>query len=107
MKIAWFTEGGWQGKVSRNNPNMRNDMAWMHTLDAVHYPITHLPIVEEKYDVGIITIPNSYLFFGVSPIGHQSASNIIDHPNSVLAFSKSLGTLPLILLSLKNTILSI
>ena len=56
-KIAWFTEGGWEGKVSRNHPNMRNDMAWMHTLDAVHYPINKLPSVQEEYDIGIITIP--------------------------------------------------
>ena len=38
-KIAWFTEGGWQGKVRRDHPNMRNDMAWMNTLDVTHYPI--------------------------------------------------------------------
>ena len=64
-KIAWFTEGGWQGEVPRNHPNMRNDMAWMHTLEVVHYPIGYLPSIEEKYDVGIITIPkeniNNYM----------------------------------------------
>ena len=32
-KIAWFTEGGWTGKVPKDHPNMRNDMAWMHILD--------------------------------------------------------------------------
>ena len=26
-KIAWFTEGGWQGKVTLDNPNMRNDVS--------------------------------------------------------------------------------
>ena len=26
-KIVWFTEGGWQGKVSLDNPNMRNDVS--------------------------------------------------------------------------------
>jgi len=59
-KIAWFTEGGWEGKVPRNHPNMRNDMAWMHTLDVAHHPIVHLPSIEDnKYDIGIITIPKT------------------------------------------------
>ena len=61
-KIAWFTEGGWQGKVPRNHPNMRNDMAWMHTLKAHHHPIVNLPSMkDDEYDIGIITIPISNL----------------------------------------------
>ena len=39
MKVAFFTEGGYQGKVPKNNPNMRTDMALVHALDADHYPI--------------------------------------------------------------------
>ncbi len=58
-KIAWFTEGGWEGKVPRNHPNMRNDMAWMHTLNVTHYPIQTIHQIDEKYDVGIITIPKT------------------------------------------------
>ena len=59
-KIAWFTEGGWEGKVLRNHPNMRNDMAWMNVLDVVHHPIVHLPnIKNDEYDIGIITIPKT------------------------------------------------
>ena len=59
-KIAWFTEGGWEGKVPRNHPNMRNDMAWMNVLDVVHHPIVHLPnIKNDEYDIGIITIPKT------------------------------------------------
>ena len=59
-KIAWFTEGGWSGKVQRNHPNMRNDMAWMHTLNVVHHPIEHLPSINnDEYDIGIITIPKT------------------------------------------------
>jgi hypothetical protein len=27
MKIAFFTEAGYSGKVPRNNPNMRTDQA--------------------------------------------------------------------------------
>jgi len=59
-KIGWFTEGGWEGKVPRNDPNMRNDLSWMHTLDANHHFIGNLPSMEENmYDMGIITIPKT------------------------------------------------
>ena len=58
-KIAWFTEGGWSGKVDRNHPNMRNDMSWMHVLDVDHWPIPLLHQVEQKYDLGIVTIPKT------------------------------------------------
>ena len=58
-KIAWFTEGGWQGKVPRNHPNMRNDMAWMHTFDVTHYPISMISHITETFDIGIITIPKT------------------------------------------------
>ena len=59
-KIAWFTEGGWEGKVPRNHPNMRNDMAWMHVLDVVHHPIGNLPNLKDNmYDIGIITVPKT------------------------------------------------
>ena len=37
MKIGVFTEGGYQGKVQRNNPNMRTDLAWWCALDATHH----------------------------------------------------------------------
>jgi len=59
MKIAWFTEGGWVGKIPRNNPRMRNDSAWMCVLDATHYPIVNIHEVQEKYDLGIVTLPKN------------------------------------------------
>lgn len=55
MKIAFFTEGGYTGRVPRNNPNMRTDQAWICALEAVHYPVTNIP--QESYDVGIVIIP--------------------------------------------------
>ena len=58
-KIAWFTEGGWEGGITRNHPNMRNDVAWMHILNAIHYPSWKLPDITEKYDLGIVTIPKT------------------------------------------------
>lgn len=57
MKIAWFTEGGWSGKIPRNFEGMRNDSAWMCTLDATHYPIWEVHNIREQYDLGIVTIP--------------------------------------------------
>jgi len=57
MKVAWFTEGGWSGKVSRNSRGMRNDSAWMCVLNATHYPIWEIHNVKDKYDLGIVTLP--------------------------------------------------
>ena len=60
MKIAFFSEAGYSGKVSRDNPNMRTDVAWVCALDATHHPI---PIIHElpdnSYDVGIMILPKN------------------------------------------------
>ena len=56
MKIAFFTEGNWSGKVPRNNPNMRTEMAWMCALEADHYNI-HGGSIQGEYDLGICIIP--------------------------------------------------
>ncbi len=63
-KIAWFTEGGWQGKVSLDNPNMRNDVSTKYVLGAEHFPIFQLPQVlkhfgENHFDFGIVTLPKT------------------------------------------------
>jgi hypothetical protein len=58
IKIAIFSEGGYQGKVPRNHPNIRTDMAWVCSLDADHYPIFSLhQIPSNSYDLGIIIVP--------------------------------------------------
>ena len=58
MKIAWFTEGGWHGKVDRNHPNMRTDMAWVCSLKADHNPIHTLhTLPDNHYDLGIMIVP--------------------------------------------------
>lgn len=57
MKIAFFTEGNYFGKISRNNPNMRTDQAWICALDATHISIFQNIEFSEKYDVGIVIIP--------------------------------------------------
>tara|TARA_Y100000114_G_scaffold120838_1_gene115870 strand:- start:3290 stop:4219 length:930 start_codon:yes stop_codon:yes gene_type:complete len=64
MKIAFFTEGNYTGKIPRNNPNMRTDVAWICALDAIHIPITQIHQVNEKFDWGIVIIPkNKELLF--------------------------------------------
>ena len=57
MEIAFFTEGGWQGNVPRNHPNMRTEMAWMCTMNADHYNINDEP--NQQYDLGIVIIPKN------------------------------------------------
>ena len=63
-KIVWFTEGGWQGKVSLDNPNMRNDLSTKYVLGAEHYPIFQIPQVlkhfgENHFDFAIVTLPKT------------------------------------------------
>ena len=60
-KIAWFTEGGWQGKVSLDNPNMRNDVSTKYILGAEHCPIFQIPqvlqhLVENHFDFSIVPL---------------------------------------------------
>ena len=64
FKIVWFTEGGWQGKVSLDNPNMRNDVSTKYILGAEHYPIFSIRQVlqhfgENYFDFGIVTLPKT------------------------------------------------
>ena len=37
MKVAFFTEMNFKGKISRSFKNMRTEFAWMCKLDADHY----------------------------------------------------------------------
>ena len=39
MNIGFFSEAGYEGKVPRNHPNMRTDVAWVCALDATHHPL--------------------------------------------------------------------
>jgi len=58
MKIAFFSEAGYNGKVSRDNPNMRTDVAWVCALNATHHPIPNLAkLPDNTYDVGVMIIP--------------------------------------------------
>ena len=60
MKIAFFTEGGYTGKVPREHPNMRTDLAWICALEAEHIPIPYLKSVpDNSFDLGILIIPKN------------------------------------------------
>ena len=56
MQIAFFSEGGYSGKIPRNIP-MRTDQAWICVLNAVHHCVFKLNEVNQKYDIGVVIIP--------------------------------------------------
>jgi len=66
MKIAFFTEMGFNGKISRAHDNMRVEFAWMCALNADHYNIGQIPI--DKYDLGIVIIPKKNPNFNIDDL---------------------------------------
>ena len=65
-EIAFFTEGGYAGKVSRDHPNMRTDLAWVCALNADHWNIRSTP--NRRYDLGIVIIPKKNPTFDITTI---------------------------------------
>ena len=60
MKIGFFSEMDYQGKVARNYPNMRTDVAWVCALDATHHPIARIDTIpDNSYDVGVMILPKN------------------------------------------------
>ena len=66
MKIAFFTEMGFNGKISRSHDNMRTEFAWMCALDADHYPIGSIPV--DNYDLAIVIIPKKNPNFNIEDL---------------------------------------
>ena len=66
MKVAFFTEMGFNGKIPRTHNNMRTEFAWMVALDANHYNIKQTPT--EKYDLGIVIIPKKNPDFNIDSL---------------------------------------
>lgn len=60
MKVAFLTEMGFTGQIPAHHPNMRTEFAWMHALDATHYPITSYPNVS-GFDFVFIIWPKGRL----------------------------------------------
>ena len=60
MRIAFFTESGFDGKIPRNFENMRTEYAWYVALDAMHHNIETLESLQDNmYDLGIVIIPKT------------------------------------------------
>ena len=57
MKVAFFTEMGFGGKVPRTHKNMRTEFAWMVALNADHYNLNDTP--EQYYQLGIVITPKN------------------------------------------------
>ena len=58
MNIGFFSEAGYEGKVSRNHPNMRTDVAWVCALDATHHPLPKIETLPDNlYDIGVMILP--------------------------------------------------
>ena len=51
MKVVFFTEMNFKGKIVRNHPNMRTEFAWMCSLGATHLNLND--VVDERFDLGI------------------------------------------------------
>lgn len=66
MKVAFFTEMGFQGKVPRTHNNMRTEFAWMVALDATHFNIRTTP--DTYYDLGVVIIPKNNPDFDISSL---------------------------------------
>lgn len=62
MKIAFFTEGGWEGKIERTHRNMRTDLAWICALEATHLCLNNFHL-DRPFDIGIIILPKSGKYF--------------------------------------------
>jgi hypothetical protein len=57
MKVVFFSESGIVGKVQRDFPNARNDIAWSIMMDADWCPYDNKPT--DYYDLGVVTIPKT------------------------------------------------
>jgi hypothetical protein len=64
IDIAFFTEGNYTGKIPRQHPNMRVDLAWQAALQSDHYPLN--TITPKKYDLGIAIIPKKFNGFDLN-----------------------------------------
>ena len=87
MSIAFFTQGGYKGKVSSNNPNIRTDMAWVYALDATHFPIGELPNTE--YEIGIIIIPKEDARLKLAKSNYPLIQEIKKTCNKILVMQES------------------
>ncbi len=68
MKIAFFSEMGFEGKVDRTtHNNMRTEFAWMSALDADHYNVL-APKMKHDYDLGVVIVPKNNPEFNMATL---------------------------------------
>ena len=89
MKIAFFTEGGYEGQVPRDNPNMRTDQAWICALNATHHCVFNLDKINQKYDVGIIIIPKEKNREQLANQNYSLINRIREYCNKILVMQES------------------
>tara|TARA_R110001592_G_scaffold325420_1_gene605395 strand:- start:423 stop:1364 length:942 start_codon:yes stop_codon:yes gene_type:complete len=83
MKIAFFTEGGYSGRVPRTTP-MRTDQAWVCALDAVHHCVFQLENMTESYDIGVVIIPKEKNREHLASKNYPLISNIRNYCKKVI-----------------------
>tara|TARA_R110002153_G_scaffold274330_1_gene448612 strand:+ start:53 stop:1039 length:987 start_codon:yes stop_codon:yes gene_type:complete len=86
MKNVFLTEGNWQGSIPHDHPDMRNDSAWMHLLQATHRCLYEYEQVKD-YDNVFVMFPKGVL--NLNMIGLEVANNI--NPVSTL-LSQDIGS---------------
>ena len=60
MKIAFFSEASFTGKIPRNFENMRTEYAWYVALNSIHHSIGQLKsLPDNHYNLGIVIIPKT------------------------------------------------
>ena len=61
MRIAFFTESQFLGKIPREHKNRRTEVAWQIALDAFHIPLgfQRLNEISGSFDLGIIIVPKN------------------------------------------------
>ena len=62
MKIAFFSESPYSGKLPRDSKNVRTDGAWICSLDAVHINIPDFIVngnTSVHFDIGIVIVPKA------------------------------------------------
>lgn len=80
MKIAFFSEMGFTGKIPRWHRNMRVEFAQMCALQADHYPMLHIQQVQQDYDFAV-------LFVGKTANFREQIANL-DVVNEARRFAK-------------------
>ena len=87
-KIAFFTEGGYSGKISRDIP-MRTDQAWVCALDADHHCVFNMNKIAESYDIGIVIIPKEKNRNSLAEQNYPLIKTIRNNCNKVVIMQES------------------